>query len=358
MSNNNQPFLPQMMPNMPLMPNPAYQPNQSSGGSNVATSTPQVPAANQAAQTNLNANQPSLGNLGNFSSYAPSLINPSQIAQVQASTYQTPNIGNPAQYGGAQIGQTATLDPSMVQALTAQNTPDLSANSTIAQLMQAFQPEQQNAQAQLNNQLAQSGLSGGPAVAAQNQLSSQLTQALAPTLAQAIQQSQSNQLNAGQFSTTQLLNSLGANMSALNNQNQNQAQLQQQAGLANQSALNSNQQLYAQLNQQTGLANMDARNTANTTNAGALNSTLAANTSAQNQANQEYLSALLQQYQNQFSAFNSINDAGLNTQNQISASGANNFGTPASDPFGGLASSFASMYAPTAKAAATIPTGK
>jgi hypothetical protein len=284
-----------------------------------ASQQPSTTYSNSTQQTAANQLQtaPQLpGALNTTQAYAPTLFNPSSLAQVQATTY-----------GGTPTPQTATVNPNQVQQIAQSNTPDLSANATITQILQAFQPQQRTAQAQLQDQLAASGLSGGPALAAQDNLQTQLTQALAPTLASAIQQSQSNQLQSGQFDTTQLVNTLNNNMSALN----------------------SNNQLGAQLQQQTGLANMDALNTANTTNAGAANSVNAANVSAQNQSQQQYLSALLQQYQNQFAAFNSINDAGLSTQNTISANGANNFGTAASDPFSGLGASFSSLFAPTAK---------
>jgi len=280
---------------------------------------------------------------------------PGQVPGSLQAALQPQNIGAnvaPAQnYGGAQLGQASQINPLLTQGITNANTPDLSSNAQIQQILQAFQPQARQGQAQLQDQLAASGLSGGPAIAAQNNLQSQQTQALAPTLAAAIQQSQSNQLGAGQFNTTQLMNTLTGNMSALNSNNQLQANLQQQAGMGNQSAQNSQSQLQAQLNQQAGLANQDAINTANTTNVGAQNVVNATNTAGTNQANQNYLSAMMQQYQNQFAAFNGVNDAGLNTQNTIASSGANNYGTAGSNPFADIGSSLSSVYAPTAKAA-------
>jgi hypothetical protein len=254
-------------------------------------------------------------------SYNPTTINPNSLAQV-----------NPTMYGGTTEAPTATQNLGQVSGIANSGTPDLSSNATIQQLLSGFQPQVTEQNGQLAQQLAQFGLSGGPAVAAQNNLDVQQTQAEAPSIASAIQNSQSNQLNQAQFGSTAQLNALNANQSATNATNQAQASL----------------------NQQTGLANQDASNTANTANVGAQNATLAANTSAQNAAQQAYLQQLQSQWLDQFSAYNSINDAGLGAQNQISVSGAQDYPVPStSSPYSGLSSAISSITAPTAKTAAT-----
>lgn len=349
-----------------------------------------TPTQQQTATTNLgNWTNSASGKLPTQAQYNPTLLNLSQLAQVNpsyyggaqvgpTSTYGGAQVSPAATYGGAQLGSTALLNPSQISSIVSGNSPDLSANATIQQILQGFQPEQQQQQAALNQQLAASGLSGGPAVAAQNQLNTQLTQALAPTIASAIQNSQANQLNQGQFASNALIQALTgnvgavntaqqqqaqlnqqaglANQSAINSGNQLQANLLQQAGLANQSAVNSGNQLQAQLLQQAGLANADAANTANTANVGAYNTGLASNVSAQNAAQQNYLSQLQQQWLDQFSAFNSINDAALGAQNNIAVQGAENFGTPAdvSSAYSGLGTALGSLYAPTARSASTV----
>ena len=284
----------------------------------MAVATPaQTQTATNALQSNLAANPaPAQSN------YNPTLLNPNSLAQV-----------NPALSGNTQVAPASLLNTNQIQGITKGNSPDLSSNATIQQLLSGFQPQITEQNGQLANQLSQFGLSGGPAVAAQNNLDVQQTQAEAPAIASAIQNSQSNQMNQGQFNSNALLNALSGN----------------------QSATNSGNQLQAQLNQQTGLANQDARNTATTANVGAVNSTLASNTSAQNAAQQAYLNQLQSQWLDQFSAQNAINDAGLGAQNSIAVQGQQNFGTPSTaDPFSGLGSALGSIYAPTAKSAATV----
>jgi hypothetical protein len=284
----------------------------------MAVATPaQTTTATNALQQNLAANP-----APSQASYAAKLLPTSDLAKV-----------NPALSGNTQVAPASLLNTNQIQGITQGNSPDLSSNATIQQLLQGFQPQITQQNGQLANQLAQFGLSGGPAVAAQNNLDVQQTQAEAPAIASAIQNSQSNQMNQGQFNSNALLNALSGN----------------------QSATNSGNQLQAQLNQQTGLANQDASNTANTANVGANNSTLAANTSAQNAAQQAYLNQLQSQWLDQFSAFNSINNAGLGAQNSIAVQGQQNFGTPSTaDPYSGLGSALGSVYSPTAKTAATV----
>jgi hypothetical protein len=285
-----------------------------------------TPAQTTAANNLQNFSLPALPTQGDVSSsYTPTTINPATLAQV-----------NPSMYGGTTEAPTATQNLGQVSGIANSGTPDLSSNATIQQLLSGFQPQVTEQNGQLAQQLAQFGLSGGPAVAAQNNLDVQQTQAEAPSIASAIQNSQSNQLNQAQYGSTAQLNALNANQSATNATNQAQASL----------------------NQQTGLANQDAANTANTANVGAVNATTAADAATQNAAQSAYLQQMQQQWLDQFSAANTINDAGLSAQNNIAVQGAENFGTPSdtSSALSGLGSALSSIYAPTAKTPATQPT--
>jgi hypothetical protein len=318
------------------------------GSGSVATPTQaQTNTANAAVAAN-----PAASPNTTQANYAAIQQDPNALRQVVAAQYNGAGAGlNPAaQVGNTQIGPTSLLNPNQIKGITQGNSPDLSTNATIQQLLAGFQPEITSQNGQLANQLAQFGLSGGPAVAAQNNLDVRQTQAEAPSIASAIQNSQANQMNQGQFNSNALIQALTGNAGAINSQNLIQAQMNQQAGLSNQSAINSQSQLGAQLRQQAGLANMDASNTANTANVGAYNSTLEANTAAKNAAQQAYLQQLQSQWYDQFAAQNAINDAGLGAQNSIAVQGQQNFGTPStSDPFSGAQSALASVYAPTAK---------
>lgn len=355
------------------IPDQFLWPAQAQGSNSLTSSPPQQGSSNVATATPTQTNTAS-SNLGQWLSqhpmpgaggadapwnansiYSPATLDPNALARVQPAYYGGAQVGPTAQYGGAQIGPTALLNPSQIQAITQGNTPDLSPQATIQQILQGFQPEATQQQGQLNQQLAAAGLSGGPALAAQQQLATRQTQALAPAIAQAIQQSQQNQLQAGEFGSNALIQALTGNVGALNTAAQQQAGLTQQAGLANQSALNSAKQLQAQLAQQAGLANADAANTANTANVGAWNTTLASNVAAQNAARQAYLQQLQQQWLDQFSAFNSINDAALGAQNNIAVQGAENFGAPtgSSDAYAGLGTALGGIYAPTTRTAPT-----
>jgi hypothetical protein len=82
-------------------------------------------------------------------------------------------------------------------------------NQTISYLNQGFQGTDANAANQLNQTLADFGINGGQAVDAMGNLQSQLASAQAPTIANAIQNSQGMQLQGGEF-----------NAGAFNNQQQ------------------------------------------------------------------------------------------------------------------------------------------
>jgi len=217
-------------------------------------------------------------------------------------------LGSPATYQGSTVtgAQTnaAQLDPNLVNSL--------GSGATIQQLLAGFQPQAQNSDNQLNQTLADFGVTGGQAVGAMTQLQGQLGAALAPSIASAIQNSQANTLNAGEFNTGNT----------------------QQANLANQASTNT-----------ADLANQGSTNQANQYNATAENATNAANVGQFNQSQNEQLNALLQQYYAQLGAFNNINNSGQGAANQ----NAVNFGNDitVSDPF-------ADVFGPLVGAGATL----
>jgi hypothetical protein len=101
-------------------------------------------------------------------------------------------------------------------------------NQTIQYLNQGFAGTDANAQNQLNQTLADFGINGGQAVDEMGNLQSQLASAQAPTIANAIQNSQQMQLqggefNAGSFNQSQaqqlqdLFNQWGQQFGAFNN---------------------------------------------------------------------------------------------------------------------------------------------
>lgn len=188
---------------------------------------------------------------------------------------QTPQAQNPMQpfyvqnppMGQATLFQGAQLDPNIMSAL--------SPNSVIQQILQGFAPQAQQANRNLMDTLAASGIAGGPAAGLQEQLQSQLASGLAPTLANAIMGSQGNML---------------------------------QAGLAN-----------AGFSQQAGLSNQNAANSMTGLNIGDIMQQMMANTGYANQGQDQIANALLNAYGMNFNAFNNLNDAGLQGVQNLSA---------------------------------------
>lgn len=253
------------------------------------TAAQQATQAQPAAQAN-SANYASLFQPGYLG--APATVNPTQAGA------GTVDIGQLMQgwQGSSQLA------PSL--------TNSLGSSSTIQQLLQGFAPQAQNSTNQLNQTLADFGVGGGQAVGAQTQLQSQLAASLAPSIASAIQNSQGNQLAAGE-----------ANQGAAN---------------TNTNALNSifGSTLGQNANnlQSTNQFNAGSQNTADQYNASALNSTNAANVGQQNQTNATTLQDLMNQYNAQLGAFSSINTGGQTAGNQ----NAVNYGqdiTTTQDPF-------------------------
>lgn len=168
----------------------------------------------------------------------------------------------------------------------------LGPQATIQQIMQGFAPQAAQSTAALNNTLAAMGIVGGGAQDAQTMLQGQLASSLAPTLANAIQNSQGNQLNAGEFGVNNGLQ-----------QSMNNAGMQQQQTLANQSASNQ--------------ANL--YNGTNDFNTNQYNATAA------NNSGNELANYMMQAYSMPFGAYNNINSMGLGGASSLAQQNAQNF---------------------------------
>ena len=168
------------------------------GGTQAGTQTQAQQAPSSAPVTNANSLVQSLSQPGYLSG----------VAQVNPATVQS-----------------GTLSPQLLQAL--------SPNSTIQQILQSFQPQEQSAQNNLNQTLADFGVGGGQAVQANQQLQGELASSIAPALANAIQGSQSNLLGASEFNINDPLQAALANQSSAN-----QANLFNATGVNNMNAAN------------------------------------------------------------------------------------------------------------------------
>src|SRR5271166_2522236 len=123
-------------------------------------------------------------------SYTPPLTNPNQPDPNQ-NPYAPQPQGTGSGAGLTQpgyLGAPSTLDMSQ-----------FSPNATIQELLAGFAPQAQSAGNNLNQTLADFGINGGQAVSAMSQLQAQLGGALAPSIAGAIQNSQGNLLQGGEF---------------------------------------------------------------------------------------------------------------------------------------------------------------
>lgn len=266
--------------------------------------SPTAGAADNNNAASVNLFQP--GYLG-----APATVAPSYAA---APTAQ----GTQAQGTQAQAAQ---LDPNLLASL--------GSNATIQQLLTGAAPQEQNASNQLTQMLADYGVGGGQAVGAQTQLQAQLMSALAPSIASAIQSSQSNTLNAGEFDTS--------NQQSTNNLNATQGQ---QLNEFNATGGQQNNQFNASNALTAALQNAQAGTGASTYNANALNSTNAANVGQQNQSQEELINQMLNQYYAQLGDFSNINTSGQGASNQNAVNYGNDITTtpnPFAQIFGQLA---------------------
>lgn len=265
-----------------------------------------------------------------------------------------PPMVQPSFFSGAQIAPNAQSTAQNMQAaqsnaqtgISPELYGSLGADSTIQQLMKAFAPQAQSAQMNLNDSLAAAGLSGGPAIAQTNQLQGTLASSLGNTLAGAIQNSQSNQLGAGEFGASQSLQQALQNAGFQQGANQYNAGTQtqnNQFNAGNQNALNAQQ---AGMQQQAGMANAGAANQSTEFNAQNMLATQFGNTSTANQFEQ-YLAGMMQNaYQNNQNNFTNLNSAGLGAQQSINGQAANNFQIPsgAGGAVGGFAQQIGSIY--------------
>lgn len=190
----------------------------------------------------------------------------------------------------------AAYDPAAVSQLDPSLLASLSPNATIAQLQASMVPQTQQAFSQLQQQLADFGVQGGQGIQAGQQLSGQLAGSIAPAMAAAIQNAQSNQLNAGQF-----------DVNALNNMAQFNAA--NQLGLSEFNAGGRNQFDLTQRENalQAALANQAATNQAGQFNASNANAMNQYNVGVQNQEQQALLDAILGNYNAQMQMFGGLN---------------------------------------------------
>lgn len=224
-----------------------------------------------------------------------------------------------------------TVNPSYAN--TAQLSPQLmnslGSGNTVNALVQANQPQFQQQDQQMMQMLATAGLApsstaGGTAF---NNLAQQQLAGMDPSIAAAIQNSQSNQLNAGQYNTSAQNAGNQYNAGVGNNASQFNANAQNQAANTNLTNQN-NQQLY--------------------------------NANAFNNAGTNYFNAMTGSYNNNANAFNALNTAGLQgaqnagqTQaqggNQLAAGSQNTFPSygAGSNAYGALGAAAGQYQTPT-----------
>lgn len=227
-----------------------------------------------------------------------------QAGQLQAAIPATdPSTPNQQAIAGgynplqpAYLPQPGQLNATTVQPsyLSPQLMNSLGSGQTIQALQNSVAPQYNQQDQQMMQMLATAGVApsstaGGTAF---NNLAQQQLAGISPAMASAIQNSQANQLNAGQYNA-----STGNTASTYNANAQNNAAA---TNLANQNA----QQQY--------------------------------NASAYNNAGQQYFNAETGQYNNNANAFNALNTAGLNGTQNLSgqqASGANGLAQGAQNEF-------------------------
>ena len=258
--------------------------------------------------------------------------------QMQPFYNPAPPQVDPTLFTGAQIAPNERANAAQSNATTGISSGlmnSLGADSTIAQIMKAFQPQAQQAQMSQNDALAAAGLSGGPAINQNQLLQGQLSSSLGNTLAGAIQNSQSNQLGAGEFGASQSLQQALQNAGFQQNTNEFNA--------SNQNATNAQQ---AGLQQQSGLANQNASNQANEFNTQNQMSTQLGNTSTANQFQQFLASLQNGNWSQLLGGFQGLNAAGLSGQQGINQQAGQNFGIQggAGQAFGGLTQALGNQY--------------
>jgi hypothetical protein len=148
-----------------------------------------------------------------------------QQQQGWSPTQQNPNQPNPGTnpYQAPGISGQGYTQPGYYNA-SGVDLSQLSPQQTLAYLQQGFAPGDALATNNLNSTLADFGINGGQAVGAMTQLQAQLAGAQAPTLANAIQNSQANLLQGGEFNAGAQNQAGQFNTGAFNNAQSNQLQ--------------------------------------------------------------------------------------------------------------------------------------
>lgn len=277
-----------------------------------ASPAPQLPPLQMPLQQqqiyNYNSPQGGQANPG-YGAMDPTLSNvsteyrgPGQPNPLQPTYMGQPVQGQATTFAGAQLGQ--GINPGLLSMFGGQNVINQLGGQNLAgqlgpqaaeqQLLNAFAPAQAQATRSLNDSLAAMGLSGGPALAAQSQLQSQLGAGLGQSLAGLIGQGQSNMLNL-----------YGQNAGILNQ------------GMSNQLGLINTQ---AGLNQQTGLANQSAMNQMTGQNLANLYGANQYNATAANDASGAYANALQNAYNQQLANVQNMNQAGYSGATNLAGS--------------------------------------
>ena len=278
--------------------------------------------AQDAGQTNTSG--PQLGSTVNGDTMAPA------PTAAQLAGPQNPAIAggyNPLQpsYLGAPptlnatTAQGQTYNPTgyNAQGLSPQLMQSLGAGSTINSLVGANQPQFQQQDQQMMQMLATAGLapSSTAGQTAFNNLAQQQLAGMDPSIASAIQNSQSNQLNAGQFN----------------------AGVGNAAGQFNAGAANTAGQYNAGNLQQAGQFNANAQNTASGQNLSNYLNQQLYNANAYNTAGNNYFNAATGAYNNNANAFNALNSQGLSGATGLAgqtASGGNTMANTQQGNFG------------------------
>lgn len=227
-------------------------------------------------------------------------------------------LGAPPQLNATTM-QGQTYDPTgyNAQGLSPQLMQSLGAGNTINSLVGANQPQFQQQDQQMMQMMATAGLapSSTAGQTAFNNLAQQQIAGMDPSIAAAIQNSQGNQLNAGQFN----------------------AGVGNAAGQFNAGAANAAGQYNAGNLQQAGQFNANAQNTASGQNLSNYLNQQLYNTNAQNTAGNNYFNAATGAYNNNANAFNSLNQAGLSGSSGLAgqtAGGGNSFANTQQGNFG------------------------
>ena len=225
-----------------------------------------------------------------------------QYNPLQPSYQSAPTWLNPSYAAGSSSNYNTNLPPGAIQALSPQ--------ATIQQILAGLAPQAAQATTNLNNTLAASGMSGGPANVAQTELQGQLQGSIAPAIAQAIQGAQQNVLGAQEFQSGQGL----------------------QQALAN-----------AGLGEQTSLANSQLANQLGEFNVGNQIGANQFNASAANNAGSQLAQMLFGGWGQELGQYGNILDEGLSGMGNIAYGAGENFPVQQGGDWSGLGQGLGSM---------------